>query len=439
MIKPLKPWLDIHKNEWPFALYMFSYFFLVISTFWILKPLKKALFIQLYDQTGVDIFLFHRTAAQAEQIAKVGNMVIAFLAVVLFTSLAKRLWRERLAYVFVGLFVVGFLGYLLLVLVGRPNDLAVWTFYWFGDLFSTLMVATFFAFLNDSVTPDAAKRMYGLIGFGGVLGGVFGATFVNVWIARLSSASWLVICLGSCLAIAVAAGLAGREVRRHPPPASPAPAPRAAKRENPAWEGAKLVFRSRYLLAITAMVGLYELASAMMDFIFTATTTHYLSGPAIGQHFTKVFAITNWISMFVQLFLTSFVMTRLGVGVALLVLPVSMFAGSGIYFALPFLWAGSMMKAAEGAFSYSINQSAKEALYVPTTRDEKYKAKAFIDMFIQRFGKALAVVLSLVITTVFSSFATLRWLALIVVVVAAAWFFVARYAGREFNARAAAG
>ena len=64
----------------------------------------------------------------------------------------------------------------------------------------------------------------------------------------------------------------------------------------------------------------------------------------------------------------------------------------------------------DNGFSYSINQSAKEALYVPTTRDEKYKAKAFIDMFVQRFAKALAVGVSLAITAVFQEFATIRWL-----------------------------
>ena len=52
------------------------------------------------------------------------------------------------------------------------------------------------------------------------------------------------------------------------------------------------------------------------------------------------------------------------------------------------------LNTADNGFSYSINQSAKEALYVPTTREEKYKAKAFIDMFVQRFAKALAVGLS---------------------------------------------
>ena len=86
-------------------------------------------------------------------------------------------------------------------------------------------------------------------------------------------------------------------------------------------------------------------------------------------------------------------------------------------------------------YSYSINQSAKEVLYVPTTRDEKYKAKAFIDMFVQRFAKALAVGLSLLITTYFAGFESLRWLSLLTVVLLVLWILAVRYVGRVFAER----
>ncbi|MDH3919026.1 MAG: hypothetical protein OEU25_12715, partial [Rhodospirillales bacterium] len=80
-----------------------------------------------------------------------------------------------------------------------------------------------------------------------------------------------------------------------------------------------------------------------------------------------------------------------------------------------------------------INQSAKESLYVPTTKDEKYKAKAFIDMFVQRFAKAIAVVVSLGITTVFVEFASIRWLSAVIIPLIVLWIFAAVYAGRRFR------
>jgi hypothetical protein len=78
---PLKAIFTLQKSEVPLALLMFSYFFLVITSFWILKPIKKALFIEYYDQTGFDLLAWHLSAPQAELLAKVLNMVVAFVAV----------------------------------------------------------------------------------------------------------------------------------------------------------------------------------------------------------------------------------------------------------------------------------------------------------------------------------------------------------------------
>ena len=428
---PLRAILDVRREERPFAALMFSYFFLVITSFWILKPLKKTLFIQFYDQTGFALFSWRMAAEDAELLAKVANMLVALAAVTVFTWLARRLHRQQLTFLFTAFFVASYVAYS--AFIDAPGDLVVWSFYLFGDLFSTLMVATFFAFLNDSVTPESAKRMYGPIVGGGVVGGVFGTTTVRTWIDDLAISQWLWVCVGLGLVIVGVAFLAGRLVDRNPPPeAPPAPEPQPGRPGNAALEGARLVFRSPYLLAIVGIVGLYEIVSTVMDYQFSATIRHYLDGPAIGRQFTTVFAITNWASMIVQFVFTSFVMTRFGVGPALLILPCAALGGSLAFLAIPILWVGSLLNTVDNAFSYSINQSAKEALYVPTTRDEKYKAKAFIDMFVQRFAKALAVGVSLGIAAAFQDFSSKRWLSLFTAAVIALWILAARYAGRRF-------
>ena len=141
----------------------------------------------------------------------------------------------------------------------------------------------------------------------------------------------------------------------------------------------------------------------------------------------------DFVAMLVQFFLTSFIMTHFGLTRALLVLPIAVLLGSAGFFIVPILWVGSLLNTADGGFAYSINQSAKEALYVPTTRDEKYKAKAFIDMFVQRFAKAVAVGVSLGITTVFTDFSSIRWLSGFTIPIIIVWIFAVRYAGRKFK------
>ena len=186
-------------------------------------------------------------------------------------------------------------------------------------------------------------------------------------------------------------------------------------------------------MAIAGIVGLYEIVSTLMDFQFTSTIEYYLDGPDIGRQFSTVFSITNVVSMFVQLFLTSYVMTRFGVTAALMFLPMAILVGSAGFIAFPILWMGSLLNTADNGFSYSINQSAKETLYVPTTREEKYKAKAFIDMFIQRFAKAIAVLLSLGVTILFSEYSSVRWLSVAVLLAVITWVFLIRFVGRRFD------
>jgi AAA family ATP:ADP antiporter len=209
--KALKAIFDIRRGELPLALLMFSYFFLVITSFWILKPLKKALFIEFYDQGAFEFLGWSMTGPQAELIAKILNLAVAFAAVIVFTWLVRRYrrqqlasavivftWlvrryrRQQLALIFTGFFLVSYL--LFMFVIGTPGELTIWSFYLFGDLFSTLMVATFFAFLNDSVTPEAAKRLYGLVGLGGVSGGVFGSYVVAAFITQIERPQWLLIC-----------------------------------------------------------------------------------------------------------------------------------------------------------------------------------------------------------------------------------------------------
>ena len=429
---PLRALLDVRPGERLLAASMAGYFFLVISIFWVLKPIKKAVFVQTYDQVPFDLLGWELRASQAELVAKVLNMVVAALAVVVFSALARRFQREKLTLVFSAFFVVTLGVYAFLL--DEPGPLTVWSFYLYGDLWTTLMVATFFAFLNDAVAPSAAKRLYGLVVLGGVAGGAFGTSVLRLWIESVSTASWIWICLGATVFMAALAWFAGRQVAHAPvaPRDESEPPAEALSEGNPAFEGAALVFRSPYLLSIVAIVGVYEIVSTILDFQFTETITHYLDGDAIGTQFATVFTITNVVSLVVQLLLTTVVMKRFPLVVALMITPVIIALASGAFLLAPVLWVGSLLNTSDNAFNYSINQSAREALYTPTSRDEKYKAKAFIDMFVQRFAKALAVGVSLLITTLFTDFESLRWLSVFTLVMVAVWAIAAFYGGKRF-------
>ena len=126
-------------------------------------------------------------------------------------------------------------------------------------------------------------------------------------------------------------------------------------------------------------------------------------------------------------------MSRFGVKAALLVMPSLIMGISGLFLLLPILWIGSSLNTVDNAFNYSINQSAREALYTPLCKDEKYKAKAFIDMFLYRTAKVVAVGVALLVGAFFEEFEAVRWLSVITIALACLWIVVARYAGGEFR------
>jgi ATP:ADP antiporter, AAA family len=440
---PLKQFAASLREHGALALLMFLYFFLVITTFWILKPLKKAIFVEFYEaRGGLDLLGWHLEAAQAEQIAKVLNMVVAAVAVIVFTLLARRLHREQLTNIFCGFFAVTMVVYAFAIASG--GHAVSWTFYLYGDLWTTLMVATFFAFLNDSFKPEAAKRLYSVVVLGGVAGGAFGAGVLRLFIDDLSYDQWMWVCLGTTAAIAMVATAAGRIVNRGDGPGARSEAEAKATEEsgpqgNAALEGARLVFRSRYLMSIVVVLATYELVSSILDFQFTSAATNYLSGNEIGEFFATTYTITNFVSLFVQIVITTWVMNHFSLTVALLFTPAVILLSSGAFLVVPALWLGGALSVSDNAFNYSINQSARETLYTPTTRDEKYKAKAFIDMFMQRFAKVVAVGLNLVVTMVLAtSFFGVRLLSVFSIVLLVVWIAAARYAGKHFERLTAA-
>jgi len=134
-----------------------------------------------------------------------------------------------------------------------------------------------------------------------------------------------------------------------------------------------------------------------------------------------------------QLFLTANIMSRFGVRAALLVMPCVILGASGLFVVLPILWVGSSLNTADNAFNYSINQSARESLYTPLTRDEKYKAKAFIDMFLYRTAKVVAIGVALLAGACFEEFTAVRWLSVVTIGLVCVWIAVARYAGDRFH------
>ena len=331
-------------------------------------------------------------------------------------------------------------------MINEPSESTVWLFYWFGDLYISLMLAAFFSFLHDTVDLRNAKRLYGFIVLGAVSGGAVGSTYFRGWIEEMNNQQWLHTIIGIgvviCL-LAFAAGWMAKSIPHHEPKPSPNDVPK--KKFNAAIEGASLVFKSRYLIAIAGIVGFYEITSEMLDYQFTAMTERFVPKEDIGSHFGTVYAIGNIAALVVQLCFSIFAASfpKYRIHWILLALPLAVALSSLFFIIAPILLAASLLKISDSTFAYSVNQTGRETLYNPLSRQEKYVARAFVEVFIQRTGKVAALLIAFLVPIFLNTrneagqletnLLGLQLLGGFTCIIVAIWFYCVKIVGRKFE------
>jgi AAA family ATP:ADP antiporter len=418
---------DLNRQEWARASGLSLVFFLVTAVYWIVKPIKRGLMLSMYTDAPLRIGGWELQAPEVEQMAKVSDMVAAIFLVAVFTQLVRRFDRRRLVLIVCVGLSLPFAAFAFVV--DTPSPWVAWPLFIMGDMYATLMIGTFWAITNDLMRNGEAERAYGIIGLGGVVGGFVGASTVNGLVEAVGRAPLLFMASATILVIGgmtlVVERTAGRGrgsgIHRLVP-----------DDRGSAWfEGARLVRRSRYLMAIVGLVALYETVSNIIDFQLSAAVQLHVHGDEEKDaFFGMVGQLNGVVSILAQLLVTSWVMRRFGVGAALLVLPAAVFCGSLGFLIVPSLALAAVMSCSDNALAYSVNQSAKEALYVPLGRQEKYKAKAFIDMFVQRGAKVLSIAIALVAAELVGIDGA-RWLSVLTLATLAGWFWIARWVGKR--------
>ncbi|MBI3298152.1 MAG: hypothetical protein HYZ75_08310 [Elusimicrobia bacterium] len=413
MINPLA----LPKEDRRKALLLASYFFLVIAAFWIQKPLRTSKFV-------------HFIGAKNLPYAKLGTAFIVLPIMLGYSALTRRVRREQIALAACVLFAAGSLVFWRLF-SGPSPDWAHYAFFFYVDVYITVMLAVFWSFANDITPPDQARRIYGVVGAGGILGGAFGSA-VPGWLAgRLGPPRLLLICFAVMLLMSgVARVLAGTEKGTGAPPAlEPGGDWKAA------WAGAGLTLRTPYLLCIAGMICCYEIVSNFIDYQFSAAAgAAFTAEGSLTAFLGKLSTANIALSVLFQLVVTSYVLRRHGPRVGVLVLPVVLAAGSALFLALPVFPIILALFSSDAIVHYSMNQSSKETLYTPTDEATKYRAKAFIDMFVFRAGKGVSALLILLFNTVLAPAGwPARSLSAAALVFALVWLALARRAGRRFD------
>lgn len=450
----LRLFTEVRPGEGGDALLLSLGVFLILTAYYVLKPIREALIL---GETSAELKAYI-SAAQ----------VIALIPIVrLYSGMADRYPRRRLINVVTWFFIACLPVFFLLGRAGVP--LGVVFFFWIG-IFNVMVVAQFWSYANDLYTEEEGERLFPLVAFGASAGGVVGTALVGQLIeplglylpmvvgavilaAQLQITNWVDRRRGGVVT-QVAAGQSapprGRVVEEGARAEDREPAGDAGatggQEEGGALSGFALLLQTRYLLLIGLLVlflnwvnttGEYILGRVVEDAAATAVAAGQASGLTegqfIGDFYANFYFGVNLAALLIQLFLVSRIVKYVGVRWAVMVLPlISLGSYSLITFA-PVLAYVRWAKTAENSTDYSLNNTVRHALFLPTTREEKYKAKQATDTFFWRAGDVLSALV------VFVGSGLLAWntasFARFNVVLVLLWLGVSFEIGRRYERR----
>jgi AAA family ATP:ADP antiporter len=393
--------------------------------------------------------------AEIKSYAAAGQALLLSLCVPAYGYLASRVNRIKLINGVTLFFVSNLFAFYLMSQLRLP--LGVVFFLWVG-IFNLFIIAQFWSFANDIYTEDQGKRLFAIVAFGGSLGAILGPKLASAlfeplgpYLLMLVTAGVLVICLIFPNIVNAMERSGGRSAKK------------AADAGQPLAEGGafRLVIGKPYLLLIAFLMIISNLVNTNGEFILGKTVTQQaqelvnipppvlskegIAAPTeeqkvkkvrdfIGRFYGDFLFTVSLVSALAQLFLVSRIMKFAGVPASLFFLPIISLTGYSVISIIPGLGFIRLAKIVENSTDYSLQNTARQALFLPTSREEKYKAKAAIDTFFVRAGDVLST--ALVFLSVQLSL-SVQALSLINVFLIALWLLLVFRIGRSYGALAA--
>ena len=392
--------VDLRPGEGAALVWSCAYFFLILTAYYILRPIRDEMGVQ----GGVENLAWLFT----------GTLVGMLLVHPLYTTLVGRLPRTRFIPLTYRFFILNLLIFFLFFRFSEAGQ-AVWIgriFFIWVSVFNLFVVSVFWSFMTDLYRPSQSKRLLGIIAAGGTLGAMTGSSITSALAVPLGPINLLLVsavflelaaqvvrALDREEARVAAAAVAHAERDDDAVPQSaavdaPPAAPRAGEPRGSqvigggALEGIRNVLRSPYLLGIAALMLFFTISTTFLYFQqATLTDIHFGEDSARRtRFFANIDLLVNLLTLVTQLFITGRMLRWLGIGVSLAFLPLVSVVGFGILGVAPVLGVLVVLQVLRRAGNYAIQRPAREVLYTVLARTDKYKAKNFNDTFVYRVG-----------------------------------------------------
>lgn len=374
----LKRWVRVEPSEIVAVVLAFVYFFSLLCTNYILRPIREEMGIA----GGVDNLQWLFT----------GTLVAMLTLVPLFGWVAARYPRKQfLPYVYY-FFLANILIFYALFASDVKHAYVARAFFIWLSVFNLFVVSVFWSFMADLFSDPQAKRLFGFIAGGGTIGALTGPVLTASLVGTIGVNNLLLIAAGLLvLPVLCIQGLA-RWTRKSGVDRDPQKEAESAKPMGGSiFAGIPLVLRSPYLLGIGALILLYSTLATFLYFEQAELVEDAFSEP---EQRVALFAgidfSTNAITILVQIFLTARIVERLGLAWTLAVIPLGVAIGFLVLGLAPVLGVLVVMQVLRRAGNFSLMKPAREMLYVVLGKEEKYKAKNFIDTVVYRGGDAVS-------------------------------------------------
>ncbi|MDR2561522.1 MAG: MFS transporter [Holophagales bacterium] len=386
------PWLKrlfpLRPGEDRKALLSALYFFLLLMSYYLLRPLRETFGI----------------SRGADKLPLVWSCTLGVMALAnpLYSALISRRPRRKFipwTYFAFAAMLLAF-GLFFQWLPGHGGAALGYTFYVWLSVFNLFVVSIFWAFMSDLYSREDGQRLYGFIAIGGTCGAIVGSWTTGLfsqWLGQGQS-QWLFYASAAILGLAVicVAALFRNENKissqNNQVPKEPMIADASREPGPGVMAGFSLIGRSRLLQSMSLYILLYAVVGTFL-YIIQARVIEgaFADNSARTAAFAKLDMWANILTLAAQLCLTHRLVARVGIAVSLVILPIVTILGFGALMLWPGFTALAIFQVARRGMHYAVDRPVREMLYIPLAPDAKYKAKSFIDTFVYRAGDLMGV------------------------------------------------
>jgi ATP:ADP antiporter, AAA family len=411
-----KGFFDVRAGEYLRTIFMALYLMFVLFAYYILKPVSRALFLNQFDIDKLP-YLYILIA--------VGGGILAYL----YTKLAVKSSLKVAVGWSTALTAASLVG--LWWLIGLGLDWVLYLFNVFVSLFSVVLVSQGWLVAANVFDSRQAKRLYGLLGMGAVIGAAFGGTFTAQTVKIIGPRHLL---LASAVMVLLAYGAFWMVTRQKGVTLAGA---RAADSEEAEFQFRDILgalANHRHLQVITGIILLTFIVDVTIEYQFNAMAKlAYPSKTQLTAFLGNFYGLwLNLVTFSLQFFLTAAVVRWFGVGGTLQIMPVTISATALVTFFLPGVQSSAGLRLTEAATRYTLNRTGMELLYLPLPTDLKNRTKAFVDIFVDRMGRGLGGMILVLCTTVLAL--APKYISLVTIGFSLLWILLATRASREYVA-----